>query len=55
MENSGKMYHIGLSKEDILGAKYAILPGDPKRVARIASYLDNAKEICVNREYTSYL
>lgn len=55
MENSEKMYHIGLSKEDILGAKYAILPGDPKRVARIASYLDNAKEICVNREYTSYL
>ena len=31
MENKEKMYHIGLSREDIRGAKYAILPGDPGR------------------------
>lgn len=52
---SEKMYHIGLSKEDIKGAKYAILPGDPGRVPKIAGCLNNPKRICVNREYTSYL
>lgn len=55
MKNNDKMYHIGLSKEDINGAKYAILPGDPGRVPKIAACLNNAKKICVNREYTSYL
>ena len=55
MNNNDKMYHIGLSKEDIEGAKYAILPGDPGRVPKIAACLDNAKRIAVNREYTSYL
>lgn len=55
MKNNDKMYHIGLSKEDIKGAIYAILPGDPGRVPKIAACLDNAKKICVNREYTSYL
>ena len=29
--NKEKMYHIGLTKEDIKGAKFAILPGDPGR------------------------
>lgn len=55
MENKEKMYHIGLTKNDIKGAKYAILPGDPGRVPKIAACLDNAEKICVNREYTSYL
>ena len=55
MENKEKMYHIGLSKDDIKGAKYAILPGDPGRVDDIAEYLDNAIKIGQNREYTSYL
>ena len=50
-----KMYHINLSKEDIKGAKYAILPGDPGRVGSIAKYLENPKKIGKNREYTSYL
>lgn len=50
-----KIYHIGLSKEDIKGAKYVLLPGDPGRVSKIAAYLENAYEICTNREYTSYL
>ena len=50
-----KMYHINLSKEDIKGAKYAILPGDPGRVGSIAKYLENPKKIGQNREYTSYL
>lgn len=55
MENKEKMYHIGLTKEDIKGAKYAILPGDPGRVEQIAKYLDNYHKITTNREYTSYL
>lgn len=55
MKKQDTMYHIGLSKEDIKGAKYAILPGDPGRVPKIAACLTNAQKICVNREYTSYL
>lgn len=55
MENNIKMYHIGLSREDIEGAKFAILPGDPDRVESIAKYLENSKELTKKREYTSYL
>ena len=49
------MYHIGLTKSNIEGAKYAILPGDPGRVVDIAKKLDDYKKLNVNREYTSYL
>ena len=52
---SEKMYHIGLDANDVEGAKYAILPGDPGRVEKIAAMLENAKPLAVNREYTSYL
>ncbi|MBQ2971901.1 MAG: uridine phosphorylase [Ruminococcus sp.] len=45
-------YHINLSKEN--GAKYAILPGDPGRVEKIASFLDNPKQLTYNREYNTY-
>jgi len=55
MENKEKMYHINLSKEDLEGAKYAILPGDPGRVGSIAKFLENPKKIGQNREYTAYL
>ena len=55
MENKEKMYHIGLSKEEIKNAKYCILTGDPKRVEKIASSLENAKYLGENREYRSYL
>jgi len=55
MENKEKMYHIGLTKNDIEGAKYAILPGDPGRVKKIADMLENSKPLTVSREYTSYL
>ena len=53
--NTEKMYHINLSKEDLEGAKYAILPGDPGRVPKIASFFENSKQIAYNREYNSYL
>lgn len=55
MENKDKMYHIGLSREDIEGAKFAILPGDPGRVESISKYLENHKKIGQKREYTSFL
>ncbi|MCL2760017.1 MAG: uridine phosphorylase [Treponema sp.] len=48
-----KQYHIGF--DDTHGAKYAILPGDPGRVEKIASYLDNPRFFCQNREYTTWL
>ena len=50
-----KMYHINLNKDDIKGAKYAILPGDPDRVPKIAAFFDNPQKIGQKREYVSYL
>ena len=52
----GKQYHIALDKNDIEGAEYAVLPGDPGRVAEIALSLDpKAKELAFHREYRSFL
>lgn len=48
-----RMYHIGLDAS--LGARYAILPGDPGRVKAIASRLDGARFVGTNREYESWL
>jgi len=48
-----KQYHIGF--DDSHGAKYAILPGDPGRVEKIAAFLDNPRFFCQNREYTTWL
>lgn len=48
-------YHIGLDRAGIEGARYAILPGDPGRVEKIAAHLDAPRKIGQNREYTSYL
>lgn len=42
--------HIQLSKE-MTGARYALLPGDPQRVDRIVSFLDNAEPLGQNREF----
>lgn len=48
-----KRYHIGFNEEH--GAKYAILPGDPARVERIAAYLEHPRFYAQNREYTTWL
>ncbi len=48
-----KQYHIALSEEH--SAKYAIIPGDPGRVEKIAAFLDDAHPVGSNREYNSYL
>ena len=47
------MYHIGF--DDSHKAKYAILPGDPGRVERIAALLDEPRYFHQNREYTTSL
>lgn len=44
--------HIRLSPS-MTKAKYAILPGDPKRVGAVGQYLDNVEELACNREYRS--
>ena len=47
------MYHIGF--DDSHKAKYAILPGDPGWVERIAALLDEPRFFHQNREYTTWL
>jgi uridine phosphorylase len=47
-----KLYHIQL--DGAHGAKYAILPGDPARVEKIANQLDEPQFIAQNREYTTW-
>lgn len=46
-------YHIHLSEKD--SARYAIIPGDPGRVEKIAAFLDDAHQVGNNREYNSYM
>jgi uridine phosphorylase len=48
-----KQYHIDF--DDSHGALYALLPGDPGRVEKIASFLDNPRFFHQNREYTTWL
>ena len=45
------MPHIRLS--DSQAAPYALLPGDPARLDRIASHLTNVEQLAYNREYRS--
>lgn len=51
-EGSGKQYHTNVGPEDI--GRYVLLPGDPKRCARIAEHFDDAKLVADSREYTTY-
>lgn len=51
-EDASKQYHIQVGEGDV--GKYVILPGDPKRCAKIAKYFDDAKLIADSREYVTY-
>lgn len=51
-EGSGEQYHIRTRKGDV--GKYVILPGDPKRCVKIASYLENPRLIADSREFVTY-
>lgn len=51
-EGAGTQYHIGLRPGDV--GEYVILPGDPKRCAKIAAYFDDVKLVGDSREYVTY-
>lgn len=48
------VFHLGLTKNDLQGATLAIVPGDPKRVEKIARLMDNPVHLASLREYTSW-
>ena len=48
----GMQYHIGVKAGEV--GKYVLLPGDPKRCAKIAAYFDNPVFIADSREYVTY-
>ncbi|KXG44540.1 nucleoside phosphorylase [Tepidibacillus infernus] len=45
--------HIQLTSE--IKAKYALLPGDPKRVDKVKQHLQHVQDLAYNREYKSIL
>lgn len=45
-------HHIQCRKGDV--GRFVFLPGDPGRVPLIAEFLDDAKQVAQNREYTVY-
>ena len=42
-EDPGKQYHLQVGKGDV--GRYVILPGDPKRCAKIAAHFEDPKQI----------
>ena len=51
-EGSGKQYHIGVGKGEV--GRYVLLPGDPKRCAKIAAHFDNPVLVADSREFVTY-
>ncbi|MFK8024974.1 MAG: uridine phosphorylase [Ilumatobacter sp.] len=49
------VFHLGLTRQQLGGARLAIIPGDPARVARIAELLDDPTPLASTREFTSML
>ncbi len=45
----GVQYHVRISRRD--AARYALLPGDPERVAKISSMWDSRREVSRHRQY----
>jgi uridine phosphorylase len=52
MQTPDVQYHIQLKKGDV--GRYVLLPGDPGRCEKIASYFDNPQFVAQNREYVTY-
>lgn len=50
--SSDKQYHITCGKGDL--AEYLLVPGDPERIPKIASFWDSAKEVSYHREFRSF-
>ena len=51
-EGAGVQYHIGVQPGAV--GRYVILPGDPKRCAKIAEHFENAEFVADSREYITY-
>ncbi len=51
-EDQSLQYHLQVGEKDV--GRYVIMPGDPKRCAAIARYLDDAVQIADNREYVTF-
>jgi uridine phosphorylase len=51
-EDASKQYHTQLGKGDV--GRYVLLPGDPKRCAKIAKYFDDPQLVADSREYVTY-
>ena len=49
------MYHTQLSREMLMGADTALLPGDPGRVRSLAEAMGPTVDLTSHREYTSCL
>ena len=47
-----RQYHIQVARGEV--GRYVILPGDPKRCAKIAQYFDDPVLVADNREYITY-
>jgi len=48
----GLQYHLRIKPGDV--SRYVLLPGDPERVKRIASFWDEAWHVSSHREFTTY-
>ncbi len=51
-EGSGKQYHTQIGPGDV--GRYVIMPGDPKRCAKIAEHFKDARLVADSREYVTY-
>ncbi len=51
-EDESRQYHIQVAEGEV--GRYVIMPGDPKRCAKIAEYFENPVLIADNREYVTY-
>lgn len=51
-EDPSRQYHIQVAKGEV--GRYVIMPGDPKRCAKIAEYFDDPVLIADNREFITY-
>ena len=47
-----RQYHIQVAPGEV--GRYVLLPGDPKRSAKIASYFDDAKLVADSREFVTW-
>ncbi|MCD8083676.1 MAG: uridine phosphorylase [Clostridiales bacterium] len=51
-EDPSRQYHIQVAAGEV--GRYVLLPGDPKRCAKIAQYFDDPKLIADSREFVTY-